>query len=359
MEQNKEIMQMLDLMVCPAFCVKDGAVIAVNAAAAQQLLTVGTPVADILVTGQQEYSDFEGGCLYLTVNIANAHCGASVKRVGDLDIFVTEHDTAQAELQALALAARELRTPLANTMSSADSLFSMPLLSENEEAAEYAAFINRSIYRMHRIILNMSDAYLYTQNEAANMEIRDIGSLLEEQFRQSAEVFASVGVALHFTPLRETAYGLVDAEKLERAVSNILSNAGKFMPDGGTIDAKLTRKGTMLYLTVHDSGSGIADNVMSSVYHRYLRQPGIEEGRQGIGLGMVLIRSAAAIHGGTVLIEKTAETGTRLTMTIPIRQDTSLVRSPVPHVDYAGELDHRLLELSESLPPQLYRTDKN
>ena len=192
MEQNKEIMQMLDLMVCPAFCVKDGAVLAVNAAAAQQLLTVGTPVTDILVTGQQEYSEFEGGCLYLTVNIANARCGASVKRVGDLDIFVTEHDTAQAELQALALAARELRTPLANTMSSADSLFSMPLLSESEEAAEYAAFINRSIYRMHRIILNMSDAYLYTQNEAANMEIRDISSLLEEQFRQSAEVFAGV-----------------------------------------------------------------------------------------------------------------------------------------------------------------------
>ena len=358
MEQNKEIMQMLDLMVCPAFCVKDGIVTAVNAAAAQQMLAVDTPVADILATGRQEYTDFEGGCLYLTVNIANMRCGACVKRVGDLDVFVTERDTEQAELQALALAARELRAPLSNTISFTDSLFST-CLNENEEAAEYAAFINRSIYRMHRIILNMSDAYLYTREDAGGMEIRNIGTLLDEQFRQSAEVFRAAGIDLRFTGLEETVYGLVDAEKLERAVSNILSNASKFMPEGGTIDARLTRKGSMLYLTVHDSGSGIADDVMGNVYHRYLRQPGIEEGRQGIGLGMVLIRSAAAIHGGTVLVEKSAEPGTRLTMTIPIRQDNSLVRSPIPRVDYAGELDHRLVELSETLPADLYRINKD
>ncbi len=359
MEQNKEIMQMLDLMVCPAFCVKDGTITAVNAAAAQQLLTAGTPVADILATGQQEYADFEGGCLYLTVNIANALRGASVKRVGDLDVFVTERDTEQAELQALALAALELRTPLSNMRSVADDLFPLPCVSENEEAAEYAAFINRSIYRMHRIIGNMADAYFYTRDEAPSMEIRDIGALLEEQFRQNAELLGTIGIDLRFTGLREIAYGLVDSEKLERAVSNILSNAGKYTPKGGTIDAKLTRKGNMLYLTVHDSGSGIPDEVMSSVYHRYMRQPGIEDGNQGIGLGMVLIRSAAAIHGGTVLIEKSADQGTRLTMSIPIRQDSSLVRSPAPRVDYAGELDHKLIELSEKLPVSLYRTEKS
>lgn len=357
MEQNKEIMQMLELIVCPAFCVKDGTITAVNSAAAQQLLTAGTPVADILVTGKQEYADFEGGCLYLTVTIANTHCGACVKRVGDLDVFVTERNTEQAELQALALAARELRAPLANTISFTDSLFSMSCLRENDEAAECASFINRSIYRLHRIILNMSDAYLYAQDDTPNMEIRDIDALLEELFRQAAEVLRSVGVELHFCGMREAVFGLVDSEKLERAVSNILSNAGKFTPNGGTINARLTRKGSMLYLTVHDSGSGITDDVMSSVYHRYLRQPGIEEGRQGIGLGMVLIRSAAAVHGGTVLIEKSAETGTRLTMTIPIRQGSCLVRSPIPRVDYAGELDHRLVEFSESLPPELYRTN--
>ncbi len=359
MEQNKEIMQMLDLMVYPAFCVKDGTVTAVNTAAAQQLLEVGTPVADILTTGQQEYAEFESGCLYLTVKIANTRHGASVKHIGDMDVFVMERNTEQAELQALALAALELRKPLTSMRTVADDLFPMACVSENEEAAEYAAFINRSIYQMHRIILNMSDAYLYTREEALSMEVRDIGALLEEQFRQNAELLQSVGIDLHFTGLREIVYGLVDAEKLERAVNNILSNAGNHMSKGGTIDARLTRKGSMLYLTVHDSGSGISDEVMSSVYHRYLREPGIEEGRKGIGLGMVLIRSAAAIHGGTVLIEKSAEQGTRLTMTIPIRQDSSLVRSPMPHVDYAGELDHKLVELSEKLPAELYRAEKH
>lgn len=355
MEQNKEIMQMLELMACPAFCVENGIITSVNNAAAQKLIIAGTPVVQLLATGQREYDEFEGGgCLYLTVNTAGMRCGASVNRISGFDIFVLEQEADQAELQAMALAAQQLRSPLSNMLTVADDLFPMPCLSENKEAAELAALINRGLFQMHRIICNMSDAYLYSQEDAPRMEIRDIGSLMEEQFSQNAELFRSIGIRLNFTGLRETVYSLVDSEKLERAVNNILANAGKYTPRGGSIDAKLTRRGSMLYLTVRDSGEGIPDTLLSSVYRRYLRQPGIEEGRHGIGLGMVLIRSAAAVHGGTVLIERSCEHGTRLTMTLSIRQDSDGVRSPALRVDYAGERDHRLIELSESLPAELY-----
>lgn len=358
MEQNKDLMQMLELMISPAFCVKDGIIISVNAAAAQQMIPVGSPVARLLMTGQQEYAEFQEGCLYLTLHVGGARCGASVTRIGGFDAFVLEQDADQAELQAMALAAKELRNPLSNMLSVADNLFPMPCLSENSEATELASRINRGLFQMNRIICNMSDAYRYSQEAAPQMETRDICSLLEEQFSQNAELFRTIGIDLNYTGLRETVYGLVDSEKLERAVHNILSNAGKYTPAGGTIDAKLTRRGAMLYLTVHDSGSGIPDELLSSVYRRYTRQPGIEEGRHGIGLGMVIIRSVAAIHGGTVLIERSTDHGTRLTMTIAIRQNTDgSVRSPILRVDYAGERDHRLIELSESLPAELYLKD--
>lgn len=73
---------------------------------------------------------------------------------------------------------------------------------------------------------------------------------------------------------------------------------------------------------------------------------------------MVLIRSAATAHGGTILIEQPKEQGMRITMTMEIRQSrNSSLRSPALHVDYAGEWDHSLIELSESLPVSLYKED--
>ena len=70
---------------------------------------------------------------------------------------------------------------------------------------------------------------------------------------------------------------------------------------------------------------------------------------------MVLVQSAASEHQGTVLVDHPEGAGTRVTMTIAIRQNgASLLRSNTLSVDYAGEQDHALIELSEFLPPELY-----
>ena len=106
-----------------------------------------------------------------------------------------------------------------------------------------------------------------------------------------------------------------------------------------------------------DSGSGIAENLRGSLFTRYAREPGLEDGRYGVGLGMVLIRSTAAAHGGTVLIDHPDDCGTRITVSLAIRQGDPVVRSPRFAIDYAGERDHGLIELSDVLPAQLYDPD--
>ena len=111
----------------------------------------------------------------------------------------------------------------------------------------------------------------------------------------------------------------------------------------------------MLHLSVFNSGDAVPEELRGSIHTRYMRRPGIEDVRYGIGLGMVLVRSAAAAHGGTLLMEHLKGQGTRVTMTMQIRQDSgSFVRSPVLPYDYAGELNHLLVELSDSLPAELY-----
>ena len=113
----------------------------------------------------------------------------------------------------------------------------------------------------------------------------------------------------------------------------------------------------MLRFSIRDNGPGFARNLLGSVFNRYLRQPCIEEGRYGLGLGMVLVRTAAACHGGAVLIDQ-SEGGARVTMTMAIRQNPSgILRSPVLRVDYAGEQDHALVELADCLPADLYKKE--
>lgn len=355
MEERLDPFGMLDLMVHPGFCVKDNTILHANQAAQALMLTPGTKVSDLLRTGKEEYAAFAGGCLYLSLDIGGACRSASVTRMGDYLVFLLDQDAEQAELQAMALAARELREPLAKVMITADRLFPMSALQEDPVIREQVARMNRGLLQMLRVIGNMSDAQRYCADRGANLETRNVTALMQEIFDRSSELISHAGLTLNFRNLDAPVDCLVDSEKLERAVLNILSNAIKFTPKGGTVDCSLTRRGNMLCLQVQDSGTGIPDAIRSQLHSRYQRQPGLEESRYGIGLGMVLIRSAAAIHGGTVLVDQPNGCGTRITMTLAIRSaQGGTLRSPVLRMDYAGERDHELVELSETLPAFLY-----
>ena len=205
----------------------------------------------------------------------------------------------------------------------------------------------------------MSDAYRYAQQTESKAEVLNITALLEELFERSAELLRHSGTQVSFENLQQPVFALADREKLERAVHNILSNAVKFSKQGGRVDARLSRRNNMLYLTVQDGGNGISGEIRGNVHARFRRRPGLEDSRFGIGLGMVFIRSAAAAHGGTVLIDHPQDCGTRITVSLAIRQNTDkMVRASIMQVDYAGERNHALIELSDVLPSSLYESQK-
>lgn len=359
MERKESNSGILDLMIQPAFTVKDGVVDRVNEAAQQYFLESGTPIADLLLTGKSEYRELEGGCLYLTLSVSGLPCGASVCRMDGLDIFTIEQEADQSELQAMALAAQELRSPLSSVMTVADHLFPVTDKEDDPVVQTQISQINRGLFQMLRIISNMSDAYRYSLQSESKMAVTNVTSLLEEIFAQSAELLHHGGTQLCFVNLEQSVFSLADGEKLERAVHNIISNAVKFAEKGSRIDARLSRRNNMLYLTVQDSGRGISQELRSNVHSRFRRQPGLEDNRFGIGLGMVMIRAAASAHGGTVLIDHPEGCGTRITMSMSIRQDTdSMVRASTLQVDYAGERDHTLMELSDILPNCLYASKR-
>ena len=359
MEQNESAVDFINLILQPAFTVKNGVIDLVNEAARKYTLEEGSSIGEMLMAGATEYSEFEDGCLYLTLSVAGLRCGASVRRMKEFDLFILEQESDEAELQAMALAAQELRAPLSNVMTVADQLFPVADNDDNPAVQTQISRINRGLFQMLRIVSNMSDAYSYSQQVEPRQDVIEIRSFLQELFEKLRVMLAKADVELIFENLERPLHTLADVEKLERAVHNIVSNEMKFSARGSKIYANVTCRKNKLYLTVQDNGEGMKPEVRGNIHARFRRKPGLEDNRFGIGLGMVLIRSAAAVHGGAVLIDHPDDCGTRLTMSITIRQDIdNRVRSSVLRVDYAGERDHPLLELADVLPIECYRTDR-
>lgn len=338
----------------PAFCVSDGVIRGANQAARARLVVPGTSAEALIISGTAEYQAYESGCLRLTLNISGRSCGATVTKLGNMDVFSLDDEEAP-ELRAFALAAQEIRQPLSQILSISDQLFPELVTGENASAADQLARLNRGLHRMLRIVGNMADA---GSTASARMELRDVSAVFQEIFDHAEPLCRSVGVRLTFINHPVTVFSMVDSQKLERAVYNLLSNSLKYTAPGGEITAQFTRRGNTMYLSVSDNGNGQEPILSPGLLSRFQREPGIGDGCSGLGLGMKLIRGAAAAHGGTLLVDHTKNGGIRATISLPIVQRTDLLRSPAARLDYAGERDHSLIELSEALPPELYAPKK-
>lgn len=355
MDQISDIHGLLALMDRPAFCVSDGRIVAANAGAETYMLSPDQEISELLETGAAEYAEFTSGCLFLTLNIAGNRIGACVTRMREWDLFRLEETSDTPELQALALASRELRKYLHNLMSIPQKL--LPLAEDNADAQKQLAHWNQGLYQLLRVAENMSDANRFSAG-SARPELLDLTAVFRETFEKAASLMADAGFALEYQDLPQPVYGLGDRERLEKALFQMLSNAMKFTPKGGSICGKLTHRGDQLYLSVQDSGSGISGDLRGSLFSRYTRQPGLEDGRYGIGLGMVLIRAAAAAHGGTVLVDQPESGGTRVIFSMAVKTGPDRPGALRQRVDFSGGWDAGLVALSESLPPEVYMPRK-
>ena len=217
MDRELDALGMLDLMVCPGFCVKDHTIVKCNPGAESLLFSPGMDIIPMLATGETEYAEFTGGCLYLTLAVNGAPWGASVTRVGDWDVFLLEESADRSELQAMALAARELREPLAGIMITAERMFPMSAMENNPALQEQAARLNRGLYQMLRILGNMSDA---GSQPAASQALHEMGTVVNEISQKLTALAESAGMQLHYTGLTEPVYSLCDPLQLERALTN-------------------------------------------------------------------------------------------------------------------------------------------
>lgn len=351
MEQQPYQTDMLDLLFQPSFYVQNGVITRVNRDAARRLLEPGTPISDILETGAEEYSHFQGGELYLFLNIAGAVIGATVTRVNDQDVFLLDRSKEREVFEALSLAAQEIREPLSTVTAVSGKLLPTPPEDPGNRITRQLTQYNRSLYKLLRLVGNMAYLEFSDKETTHENEVGNIRAYFSELNTTVKALLSEGNRELLYRELPEDLYCYFNRELLERAYLNLVSNAIKFSPDGSRIQVSLTRRRSTLYLTVQNQPDGCPGNLF---FAGPRREPGISDGRCGIGLGMVLVRSAARIHGGTVLVQQT-DTATAVTLTLRIKEAGSVEAfSNKLDFDYSGCWDHSLLELSDALPAKLY-----
>ena len=122
-----------------------------------------------------------------------------------------------------------------------------------------------------------------------------------------------------------------DANRLQQVVWNLLTNAVKFTPKGGTVAILLKRVGSHVEIVVSDNGPGIPDDFLPYVFDRFRQaDSSIRRKHSGLGLGLAIVKQLVELHGGTVRVQSEGEgKGTTFTVSLPVAVPHEKIGAPI------------------------------
>ena len=245
--------------------------------------------------------------------------------------------TAQ-KLQFFTNVSHEVRTPLTLILAPLDRL--IVSLRESPYASDLG-LIQKNANRLLRVINQILD-FRKVEGKQEKLAVREIDLVpfvgeIKSYFDSMASVRA---ISYTFTSSIKQCTLWIDPDLLEKVFFNLLSNAFKFTPEGGSVRIELTEEGDRVFIQVIDTGSGIQPANLPHLFDRFYT----EDRSMGTGIGLHLVKEYIDMHGGETRVE--SEPGQRTTFTVCLRkgkahfEDSDLMETPVSHQAYeASRLD--------------------
>jgi PAS domain S-box-containing protein len=221
-----------------------------------------------------------------------------------------ERDAAESASRAkdefFAIVSHELRSPLAAAASWLE-LLRIGALSEGEEERALET-IERNVRAQARLIDDLLDVSRIVSGKLTVERVpTDLGELVRSVLQGVRESIEAKHIAMRFEQ-QGLPIGSVDPERFRQVVSNLVSNAIKFTPDGGSILVSLAGDGDGIELSVRDSGRGIQPSFLPHVFDRFRQGEGVQiRTSGGLGLGLSIAKSLVERHGGTISAESEGE----------------------------------------------------
>ena len=110
----------------------------------------------------------------------------------------------------------------------------------------------------------------------------------------------------------------LDQDKISQVINNLLSNAYKFTPAGGSVEVKVKRQDREIQISVRDTGVGIPDGDIPFIFERFFRGGNGENGAKGSGIGLTIAKELTEAHGGKIEVRSALNRGSEFTLRLPL-----------------------------------------
>lgn len=244
--------------------------------------------------------------------------------------------------------AAQMRSALSNLHLAAAQLVPVEKRENDPELDRRAAYLDQSYYQLLRLVNSLSMAACLNSESPLQLQDRDIVDLVSQQCDSAASLAPVLGLELRFVCAMDRHVCAVAPDALEQILGHLLSNAFKFTPSGGTVTVELKKGKGRLLLSVEDTGCGIPEDQLETLFDRYLHPELRNAQPHGLGLGLPLCRKLAEGHGGTLMAESRVGKGSRFTLSLPDRTEGAFVSDV--RFDYSGGFNRTLLMLADALP---------
>lgn len=228
----------------------------------------------------------------------------------------------------------EFRTPL--------SLIINPIREKLSQSADVELTV---AYRNARRLLSLVDQLLLFRKAGSGADLPQIShfnitNLCNEVYQCFVQQAQARNIRYQFTVAEPEIMAYVDYEKIEIALFNLLSNAFKFTPDGGTIGFTLGQTTENIIITISDTGCGIEEADTGNIFEKFQQAAAGRTQKTGFGIGLYLVKHFITSHKGTIGVSSKVNEGTVFT----IHLQKGRTHLPANWINADGNNDHQLLD---------------
>ena len=225
----------------------------------------------------------------------------------------------QMRSEILSTIAHELRTPLTAVRTSIGLLLDPAVEPSSEQQHALLETIDRNASRMQRVVGEVLDLARFRAGRV-QLQLRrfDATELARSAIASVAPVAESRGQAIALDAPAEPVPVFADFPRLEQALVNLLSNAGKYSPEGAPILVDVTATGDEVAWSVTDRGDGIRPEDQARLFERFfVARRDATQPSAGIGLGLPISLTIAQAHGGRIDVDSRPGHGSTFRLVVP------------------------------------------
>jgi signal transduction histidine kinase len=247
--------------------------------------------------------------------------GNSLGRIWTMREVTQERELDRLKDEFVATVSHELRTPLTSMMGFLQMIREGEAGELTPEQDQFLAIVYRSSERLQRLV---GDLLFVARLDASGIQLQLSDVRVDEVMTEAVEAAAATARRRELdlrTEIHEVPAIRADRERLLQLVGNLVSNAIKFTPEGGTVTARVHRQDGDLVIEVEDTGIGIPQAEQDRLFQRFFRSStATAQAIPGTGLGLVISKAIAEAHGGTISVRSDAGAGTSFRVALPIER---------------------------------------